>query len=335
MSGLLAYVVKRFATSLITLAAMSVLVFVIVDLPPGDFASARLAELISYGESVSPELADNLRKTYGLDKPLLARYWSWFSGLLRGDAGMSMLTQEPVAEVIAARLPVTLLLSVTVFIFMWCTAIPIGIYSAVRQYSLGDYVATVIGLIGLALPNFLLAILLVWFAYDKFDFVLSGLYSRYMVDAPMSAEKLLDGIKHGWAYVLVVGTAGTAGLMRLMRANLLDEMSKPYVKTARSKGLSERKVIWRYPVRLALIPLASTIGFMLPALLSADVIVSVVLNVPTLGPILLDALLKQDMILAGNILFLFGLFTVIGNILSDVILYCLDPRIQLDPERQS
>lgn len=308
---------------------MSVIIFVVIDLPPGDFASARIAELVSYGESMSPEMAESLRKTYGLDKPLFERYWTWISGLVRGDAGMSMLTQEPVADTISARLPVTVALSAAVFAFMWLTAIPIGIYSAIRQYSFGDYAATIIAFIGLALPNFLLAIVLVWIAYDQFGFVLSGLYSRSIADAPMSAAKIVDGMQHAWAYVVVVGTAGMAGLMRLMRANLLDEMGKPYVKTARSKGLSELTAIWRYPVRLALIPLASTIGFMLPALLSADVIVSIVLNVPTMGPILLDALLKQDMILAGGVLFFFGLLTVVGNLLSDLILYALDPRIQL------
>ncbi|WP_087024798.1 ABC transporter permease [Thaumasiovibrio subtropicus] len=329
MNSFFLFAGKRLLSMLITLLAVSVVVFAVIDLPPGDFATSRIAEMQSMGQTVDPELIFSLREMYGLDKPLYERYLSWVGGLLQGDLGMSLTDNQPVWETIQPRIGPTMALAGAVFIFSHLIAIPIGIFSALRQYSWGDYVATVFGFIGMATPNFVLAIVALLIGYFHFDTVVSGLFSDQFLNEPMSWDKFWDGVSRGWIYVLVVGTGGMAGIIRIMRANLLDELTKPYVKTARAKGMSEGRLILKYPVRVALLPMVSTIGWMLPALLGADVIVSQVMNVPTLGPLLLNSLRTQDMYVAGDILLIMSGLTIIGTLISDLLLYWVDPRVRV------
>ncbi|MGF1688664.1 ABC transporter permease [Photobacterium japonica] len=319
---------SRFSLMVFTFLCMSVIIFFVIDLPEGDFATAKIAELQSLGQTVDPKMIEILRETYGLDKPLLVRYWDWFSGILTGDLGMSLSTQEPVWDTIKTRLPVTLLLMSGVLIFMFATAIPIGIYSALRPYSVGDYVGTIIGFLGMATPNFVIAIIAILIGYEHFGVVITGLNSDEYLGQPMSLAKFWDSFQRSWVFILVLGTAGMATIIRKVRANLMEELNKPYVTTARAKGLSERELTMKYPVRLALIPVAATIGWKLPVLLGADIIVSQVMNMPTLGTLMLQALEKQDMVLAGDILLIMGGLTIIGTLVSDILLRLIDPRIR-------
>jgi peptide/nickel transport system permease protein len=272
----------------------------------------------------------SLRRQYGLDQPMVVQYLQWMWKLLHGDFGMSFQWNRPVRTLIGERLGLTMVISTATLVFTWVVAIPIGIYSAMRQYSLGDYVATVIGMLGVAVPNFLLALVIMYFAYTRFGLNITGLFSREMAAAPWSVAKFVDMLKHIWAPVIVVGMAGTAQLIRIMRAGLLDELGKPYVEAARAKGIPERRLIFKYPVRLAINPLVSTIGWSLPGIISGETIVSVVLSLETTGPLLLRALLSQDMYLAGSFILMLSLLTVIGTLISDILLALLDPRIRYE-----
>ena len=325
---MIGFIIRRLIAMLLTLVAVSIVAFAIIQLPPGDYLSSYLAQLCSTGDQVDPRVIENLRRQYGLDEPFYVQYWKWITGILQGNFGHSFEWKRPVTELIWGRLGNSILVEGMAVIAMWLIALPIGIYAAVRKYSLGDYLATIGGFIGLAIPNFLFALILMYLAFTWFGTTLSGLYSPEFENARWSLPRIWDFLTHAWAPVLVLATAGTAELIRILRANLLDELKKPYVTTARSKGLPERRVILKYPVRLALNPLVSTIGWLLPALVSGSVIVSVVMNLPTAGPMLLRSLTTQDMYLAGAIILLLSVLTVIGTVVSDILLALLDPRIR-------
>ena len=327
---MLAYIGRRFVLAIFTVWAISVLAFVIIQLPPGDYVSSYIAQMASMGSVVSDEEAQALRIQYGLGQPVYVQYFKWMKQVVVGNFGMSMEWKRPVTEVIGARLWMTVLISVSALILTWVLALPIGIYSAVRQYSFGDYLATFIGFIGLAVPNFLLALVILYFGFVLFNAHVGGLFSPEMQDAEWSAAKVWDLAKHLPIPALILGLAGTAQQIRIMRANLLDELRKPYVVTARSKGLPESRVVLKYPVRVALNPFASTIGYTLPYIVSGSIIVSLVLGLPTVGPLLLKALIAQDMFLAGTIVLLLGVMTVIGTLISDILLVWIDPRIRLE-----
>ena len=327
---MLAYLGRRALLAVFTVWAISVLSFVIIQLPPGDYVTSYIAQMASTGSVVTEEEAQNLRIQYGLGQPIYVQYLKWMKLVVRGDFGQSMEWKRPVSEVIGERLWLTVVISVAALILTWVLALPIGIYSAVRQYSPGDYLATFVGFIGLAVPNFLLALVLLYFGFVLFNAHIGGLFTPELQDAPWSAARVWDLAKHLPIPALILGLAGTAQQVRIMRANLLDELRKPYVVTARSKGLSELRVILKYPVRMALNPFASTIGYTLPYIVSGSVIVSLVLGLPTVGPLLLKALIAQDMFLAGTIVLLLGVMTVIGTLISDILLVWIDPRIRLE-----
>jgi len=328
---LLQYLVKRFFLGLLTLWVLSMISWVIIELPPGDFVDLYVQELI--GDMSGSELSDmieaGMRQHYGLDKPSVYRYGKWMWHMLQGDLGMSLEFGLPVTRVISERLLMTVILAVTTAIFAWGLAIPIGIYSAVRQHSPEDYIFTFVGFLGLAVPDFLLALWLLWVSFAYLGQSVGGLFSPEYMVAPWSFARVWDLISHLWIASLVVGTAGTAALIRVMRANLLDELNRPYVITARAKGLPEWRAVMKYPVRMALNPLVSTVGYLLPFLISGSIIVSVVLNLPTEGPLLLRALLSEDLFISASIILVLGAMTVIGTFLSDILLALLDPRIRM------
>ena len=327
---MLAYLVRRAALAILTMVAISILSFVIIQLPPGDYITAYIAQMSGSGSFVSEQEAAALREQYGLNKPMYVQYLRWMRLVLQGNFGMALEWGRPVAEVIGDRLWLTMIVSLAAIVVTWALALPIGIYSAVRQYSPGDYVATLIGFIGLAVPSFMLALVIMYFGFALFNFNVGGLFSSELADAPWSLAKAWDLAKHLPLPALILGFAGTAQLIRIMRANLLDELRKPYVVTARARGLPERRVILKYPVRVALNPFISTIGYLLPYVVSGSIIVSLVLGLPTVGPLLLRALVAQDMFLAGTIVLLLGVMTVIGTFLSDLLLMWIDPRIRLE-----
>jgi peptide/nickel transport system permease protein len=327
---MLTYIGRRALLAVFTVWAISVLSFVIIQLPPGDYVTSYIAQMASTGSVVTEQEAENLRIQYGLGQPIYVQYYKWVKQIAEGNFGMSMEWKRPVTEVIGDRLWLTVVVSLAALFLTWVLALPIGIYSAVRQYSLGDYTATFVGFIGLAVPNFLLALVLLYLGFTLFNANIGGLFSVELQDAPWSAAKVWDLCKHLPIPALILGLAGTAQQIRIMRANLLDELRKPYVVTARSKGLSELRVILKYPVRLALNPFASTIGYTLPYIVSGSIIVSLVLGLPTVGPLLLRALIAQDMFLAGTIVLLLGVMTVIGTLISDIVLVWVDPRIRLE-----
>ena len=328
---MLQYLVKRFFLGLLTLWVLSMISWVIIELPPGDFVDLYVQELI--GDMSGSELSDmieaGMRQHYGLDKPSVYRYGKWMWHMLQGDLGMSLEFGLPVTRVISERLLMTVILAVTTAIFAWGLAIPIGIYSAVRQHSPEDYIFTFVGFLGLAVPDFLLALWLLWVSFAYLGQSVGGLFSPEYMVAPWSFARVWDLISHLWIASLVVGTAGTAALIRVMRANLLDELNRPYVVTARAKGLPEWRAVMKYPVRMALNPLVSTVGYLLPFLISGSIIVSVVLNLPTEGPLLLRALLSEDLFISASIILVLGAMTVIGTFLSDILLALLDPRIRM------
>ncbi|MBS3847310.1 ABC transporter permease [Devosia sp. BSSL-BM10] len=322
------FVIRRFIAMVLTMFAISFVAFAIIQLPPGDYLTAYIAQLSATGEQVDPKVIENLRQQYGLGEPYLVQYWKWVSGIMVGNFGQSFEWKRPVSELIWGRLGNSILLEGIAVIAMWLIALPIGVYAAVRKYSLGDYLATVLGFIGLAVPNFFFALILMYLSFTWFGETIGGLYSPEFENARWSLAKLWDFLSNAWIPVLVLATAGTAELIRILRANLLDELKKPYVTTARAKGLPEWRVILKYPVRLALNPLVSTIGWLLPALVSGSVIVSVVMNLPTAGPMLLRSLTTQDMYLAGAIILLLSVLTVVGTLISDILLAWIDPRIR-------
>src|SRR5919109_409967 len=327
---MLAYIGRRAVLAIFTVWAISVLSFVIIQLPPGDYVTSYIAQMASTGSVVSDEEAEALRIQYGLGQPIYVQYLKWMRQVVQGNFGMSMEWRRPVTEVIGERLWLTVVVSVAALMLTWTLALPIGIYSAVRQYSVGDYLATFIGFIGLAVPNFLLALVILYFGFVFFNAHIGGLFSPRLQTADWGGAKVWHLLNHLPIPALILGLAGTAQQIRIMRANLLDELRKPYVVTARSKGLTETRVILKYPVRVALNPFASTIGYTLPYIVSGSIIVSLVLSLPTVGPLLLRALISQDMFLAGTIVLLLGLMTVIGTLLSDILLVWIDPRIRLE-----
>ena len=324
-----AYVIRRILIMIPTLIAISAITFVIIQLPPGDYLSTLIAELQSQGENVDTAKIDALRAQYGLDRPMIEQYLVWVWGLLNGDFGFSFEYQLPVADVVGDRLFLTLVLNFTTIIFIWIVSFPIGIYSATHQYSWGDYGLTFVGFIGLATPNFLLALVLLYFANVWFGTSIGGLMDPAYMDQPWSTGKILSVLEHLWVPVVVIGTSGTAGMIRRLRANMLDELQKQYVVTARAKGLSSFKTLIKYPLRTALNPFIADIGNMLPQVVSGSAIVSMVLSLPTTGPMLIAALQSQDMYLAGSFLIFLALLTVVGMFLSDLALAWLDPRIRL------
>jgi len=326
---MLRYLLRRLLLAAITVWAITLVTFIILQLPPGDFVDAYVAQASASGSAISAAEADALRVAYGLNQPLYVQYFKWLGLVASGDFGRSFEYGRPVTEVIGDRLWLTILLSLGAIVVTWGLALPIGIYSAVRQYSLGDYVFTLIGFIGLAVPNFLFALIVMYFGLRWFNVSLGGLFSSDQQLAPWSWTKLGDLAWHLPIPMLVLALPGTAQLVRIMRANLLDELRRPYVMTARARGLPERKVIFRYPVRAALNPFASTIGYLLPFTVSGSIIISVVLSLPTVGPLLLSSLLSQDMLLASTIILMLGVLTVIGTLLSDLLLMWIDPRIRL------
>ena len=334
---MLTFILRRALLSLLTIWVLSVISFFIIQLPPGDYVDTYIIELMTggyesgdSGGGATEALEKTLRAQYGLDKPMYVQYLKWAWRVVQGDFGQSLEYQRPVSDVIFERLVMTVILAGTTALFAWGISIPIGIYSAVRQHSIEDYTITFIGFLGLAVPDFLLALWLLWITFVYLpDLGIGGLFSPEHVNSPWSVDRFIDFISHLWIAAVVVGTAGTAALIRVMRANLLDELNKPYVVTARAKGIPEWKLILKYPVRLALNPLVSTLGYLLPVLMSGSVIVSVVLSLPTEGPLLLRALLAEDLFVSAAIIMLLGTLTVIGTLLSDILLGILDPRIRV------
>ena len=324
------YIAQRLVLAAFTIVAISILSFIIIHLPPGDYVTSYIAQMAANGGAVSAEAAQNLRIQYGLDQPIYVQYLRWVGMIVHGNFGMAMQYQLPVAQVIGDRLWLTVAVSVAALLFTWAVALPIGIYSAIRQNSILDYLFTFIGFIGLAVPNFLLALLILYFGFKYFNMNVGGLFSPEYAEAPWSWAKFQDLLAHLPVPAIVLGMAATAGQIRIMRANLLDEKRKPYVVTARAKGIPEHRVILKYPVRVALNPFASTIGYTLPYIVSGSVIVSIVLSLPTVGPLLYSALVALDMFLACTIILLLGTLTVIGTLLSDLLLMWLDPRIRLE-----
>ncbi len=324
------YVLRRLMGMIPTLAVISVLVFIVIQLPEGDIVTSTLDRLSATGVEMSDERVRNLRAQYNLDQPLPIQYLGWIGNFITGDMGFSYLYARPVSELVWERLGYTLLVTVGALLFTWLLALPIGIYSAVRQYSAADYAFTTIGLIGLATPNFLIALILMYLGYTWFGLSFGGLFSPEFLNAPWSWARVRDLLAHLWIPVIVIGTSGMAITMRLMRANLLDELRKPYVTTARAKGVPPLKLLLKYPVRIAINPFISTIGLLLPALISGEAIVGVVLNLPTTGPLLVQSLITQDMYLAGSLIMLLSVLTVTGMLLSDLLLAWVDPRIRYE-----
>jgi peptide/nickel transport system permease protein len=326
---MLNYIWRRVLTMIPTLLVISLLVFVIIQLPPGDYLESHIAELQSQGESVDLQKIAFLREEYGLDRPFFEQYFFWLIGMLQGDFGYSFEYDLPVTEVVGDRLFLTILISVVTIIFTWMVAFPIGIYSATHQYSWGDYGLSTLGFLGLATPNFLLALVMLYFANVYFGTSIGGLMAPEYIDAPWSLDKLISVFEHLWIPVVVIGTSGTAGMIRRLRANLLDELQKQYVITGRAKGLPPGKLLRKYPLRIALNFFVADIGNLLPTVISGAEIVAVVMSLPTTGPILLAALQSQDMYLAGSFLMFLAVLTVFGVLVSDIALALLDPRIRL------
>ena len=326
---MLQYIARRIVMMIPTLFMISVVSFIIIQLPPGDFLTSYVTQLSSMGDQVDESAIQALRDRYGLGQPIYVQYFRWMDNMLHGDFGHSMEWNMPVLGLLTERLPLTFVLALATLLFTWVVAFPIGIFSAVKQYSIGDYIATFLGFIGLAIPDFLLALVLMWVFFAYFNQSVGGLFSPDFQDAPWSLAKVWDLVKHLIVPMIILGLGGTASLIRVMRANLLDELHKPYVVTARAKGLSESKLLLKYPVRVALNPFVSTVGWYLPALVSGSTIVAVVLNLPITGPLLLRALMSQDMYLAGSFIFVLSALTVIGTLISDILLAWLDPRIRL------
>ncbi len=326
---MLSYVLRRLLMMIPTLIAISIIVFVIIQLPPGDYLETHIAELRSQGESVDQRRIEFLRQEYGLDKPMHEQYLVWVTGLMRGDLGYSFEYELPVADVVGDRMFLTVIVSLVTIVFTWIVAFPIGVYSATHQYSWGDYGLTFVGFIGLATPNFLLALVMLYLANVYFGTSIGGLMDPSYIDQPWSLGKFMSILEHLWIPVVVIGTSGTAGMIRRLRANLLDELQKQYVTTGRAKGLAEGKLVRKYPLRMALNFFIADIGTILPSIISGAEIVAVVLSLPTTGPMLLSSLQSQDMYLAGSFLMFLATLTVVGVLISDLLLAMLDPRIRL------
>ena len=329
---MLSYIIHRSLYMVIVLLAVSVVAFIVIQLPPGDYLTTLVDELQARGLVVGEEQIRSLEQQYGLDLPLYAQYFKWMWDMLHGDFGRSFEWNRPVSMLIGERLPLTITISLIALVFVYAVSVPIGIYSATHQYSIGDYAFTVAGFAGLAIPNFLLALILMFLFYKYFGLSAGGLFSTDYQLAPWSLGKVVDMIKHLPIPIIVIGTAGTAGFIRVMRANVLDELSKQYVITARAKGVAERVLLFKYPVRIAINPIVSTIGWTLPTIVSGETITAIVLSLPTTGPLLFRALLAQDMFLAGSTVMFLTFFSVIGTLISDIMLVWIDPRIRYEKE---
>ncbi len=335
------YFAHRVLVMIPTLLVISVITFIIIQLPPGDYLSNQMAEMIASGDRAALEKLAFLRQEFGLDKPMLEQYAVWlgiwpggngFSGILQGDLGWSFEYNLPVDEVVGDRLFLSLVLNFTTMLFVYAVSFPIGVYTAVRQYSVGDHVMTFVGYIGLATPNFLLALILLFLAKKHFGVSIGGLMDEQFIDQDMSWGKFVSICEHMVVPVIVIGTSGTAGMIRRLRANLLDELQKQYVVTARAKGLKNSRLLLKYPLRMALNPFVADIGNLLPQMISGSAIVAVVMSLPTSGPMLVSALQSQDQYLAGSFLLFLAALTVIGMFVSDLALAALDPRIRLGSE---
>jgi len=326
------FLIRRAIYMFITVVIITMIAFGVIQLPPGDYVTNLVSEMMAQGaDDIDPAIVEQLRETYGLNDPVYVQYFKWIRNIVvEGDFGYSLTYKRDAREIILERLPLTFIVTLSTVLFVWFVALPIGVFSAVRKYSIGDYLATFVGFIGLATPNFLFALILMYLSYKYGGRALIGLFSPEYVDAPWSIAKFIDLLNHLWIPMIIIGTASTAGLIRTMRANLLDELNRPYVDAARAKGLSETRLLWKYPVRYALNPFVSTIGWALPTLVAGEVIVSIVLNLPTSGPVLFNALLDQDMYVAAGFILVLSALTVIGTFISDVLLAILDPRLRLE-----
>jgi len=327
---MLQYVIKRLLLLPLLLFFFSIFAFAVIQAPPGDFVTSYIAELATSGSSMDQAQMDALRDLYGLDEPVYVQYLKWTGRMLKGDLGVSLDWQRPITELIGQRLLLTVMLGLFTFGFTWAVAIPIGILSATRQYSFFDYFFTIVNYFGVATPTFMTALVLMWLAFKHFGVSVTGLFSAEYIDAPWTWARVVDMLKHMWLPMVILGLDGTARLARVMRANLLDELNKPYVEMARAKGMSEWRLVLKYPVRLAMNPLISTIGWYLPLIFSGSVIVATVMNLPTIGPMLLRALITQDMFLAGSIILIYCFLAIIGTLISDILLAWLDPRIRME-----
>jgi len=325
---MLGYILRRIGYMVITLVAISIVSFVVIQLPPGDFLTTYVTSAAREGRTINPSELAALEARYGLDQPVAVQYLDWIAGMAQGDFGYSFKYGRPVGDLIWDRIGLSFLLSFLTLVFVWLIAFPLGVISAARQYSWGDYISAIFGMIGLATPDFLFALVLLWFSFDLFGQSVGGLFSPQFVDAPWSLARFGDFLAHLWVPLVVLGTNGVAGLSRVLRANLLDELNKPYVTAARARGLREHKLLLKYPVRIAMNPFVSTSGGLLPALVSGEAIVAIVLSLPTTGPLLLEALQSQDMYLAGSMVLLLSTLGVVGTLLSDLALAWFDPRIR-------
>ncbi len=327
---MLYYIVKRLLILPFLLFVFSVIAFLLIQAPPGDFVTSYVAELAASGSSMDQIQIEALRQLYGLDQPVYVQYFKWITRLLQGDLGISLDFQKPIADLIGQRLLLTVILGLATFFFTFAIALPIGIISATRQYSFFDYFFTVFNYIGVATPTFMTALILMWLAFTELGITITGLFSPEYADQPWSFGRVVDLGKHIWLPMVILGLDGTARLARILRANLLDELNKPYMEMARAKGLSEWRLVLKYPVRLAINPLVSSLGWYLPLIFSGSLIVATVLNLPTIGPLLLRSLIGQDMFLAGAIVLSYFGLAVIGTLISDILLAWLDPRIRME-----
>jgi len=328
---MLIFIVKRLLWMVPFLLAISFLSFVLIQLPPGDYVTTYIATLAASNEVIDQNTAADLRNRFGLDQPMVVQYWKWISNIvLHGDFGLSFEWQQPVGDLIWERMALTLLLTFSALLLTWGIALPVGVFSAVKKYSVADYIVTGLSFLGLAIPSFLLALVLMYVAAVEFGQNVGGLFSEEYLTAPWSINKVIDLLQHLWIPVVILAVSGTASLIRVMRANMLDELHKPYVTTARAKGLSEFTLLVKYPLRLALNPFISTIAWLLPNLVSGSIIVAIVLSLPTAGPLLLQSLMSQDMYLAGAFILLICALTVLGSLVSDILLALVDPRIRLE-----
>jgi peptide/nickel transport system permease protein len=309
---------------------LSIIVFIIIQLPPGDYVTTLSARYALSGGGMNQEELDALRKQFGLDVPMYQQYFRWLYNMIRGNLGVSYEWRKPVADLLMERLPITVILTLSSLLFTYVLAIPIGIYSATHQYSLFDYLFTGLGFIGLATPSFLLALILMFLFIKYLGISVIGLFSPGMMEAPWSFAKFFDLLKHLPVPIIIIGLAGTAGLIRVVRGTLLDELRKQYVTTARAKGVAERTLLFKYPVRVAINPIVSTIGWSLTYIVSGETITAIVLTLPTTGPLLYGALISEDMFLAGSTVMVLSLLTLIGTLVSDILLVAVDPRIRYE-----
>jgi peptide/nickel transport system permease protein len=324
------YIIKRIAVMIPTLLVISMISFAVIQLPPGDYLTSYVSQLRMEGDMIDQDEIEQLEKRYGLGQPVYVQYYKWISGIiLRNDWGQSMEWQKPVKDLIGERIALTVFLSSISILISWLVAIPVGVYSATHQYSVLDYVFSAISFIGVGTPGFMIALVIMWFAMTRLGLNVGGLFSQEYMVAPWSLAKFVDLLKHIWIPVLVIALGSTAGSIRTTRANVLDELNKPYVETARAKGKKERALVWKYPVRVAMNPFFSTVGWTLASLISGQTLVAVVLGLQTTGSMMLRALTSQDMYLAGSFLLLLSLLTVTGTLISDILLAWVDPRIRL------